>query len=142
MRQQRLNLTGQGYFAVELARTDTAEQNRSGKKRFSMKDVILAWLPKNQPRDDRSSVSRESLQSAITEAVKKADPSCEGFSGVIVQPETPKTRFDANWAIKGVRFGKADREKTSQALATIVERMQREFILRDHADLQTRQSPK
>ena len=69
------------------------------------------------------------MQSAITEAVKKADPDCEAFIGVIVQRETPKVRFDPNWAIRGIRFGKADRDKSGLALATIVERMQREFSL-------------
>jgi hypothetical protein len=88
----------------------------------------LAWHRK-KPSDTRSSVSPERLQSAITKAVKKADPKCEGFVGVIVQPETPKARLDADWAIKGVRFGKADRDKCRLALATIVERMQREFSL-------------
>jgi hypothetical protein len=92
----------------------------------------LAWLPKKQSSDDRSSVSRDRLQSAITEAVKKADPDCAGFVGVVVQRQTPKARLDANWAIKGVKFGKADRAKCSQALATIVERMQREFSLAEH----------
>jgi hypothetical protein len=92
----------------------------------------LAWLPKKQSSDDRSSVSRDRLQSAITEAVKKADPDCEGFVGVIVQRESPKERLDANWAVRGVKFGKADRAKSSKALATIVERMQREFVLAPH----------
>jgi hypothetical protein len=90
---------------------------------------IVVWLPTKPSHDDRSSVSRERLQSAITEAVKKAEPSCEAFIGVIVQRETPKSRFDANWAIRGVKFGRADRDKSRQALATIVERMQREFNL-------------
>jgi hypothetical protein len=89
--------------------------------------TILAWFEKSS--DDRSSVSRDQLQSAITEAVKNADPGCEGFAGVIVRRETPKARLDANWAVKGVRFGKADRDKSSKALTTIVERMQREFVL-------------
>ena len=79
--------------------------------------------------DDRSSVSRDRLQLAITEAVKKADPDCESFIGVIVQRETPEASLDANWAIRGVRFGKADRDKSSKALAAIVGRMQREFAL-------------
>jgi hypothetical protein len=88
----------------------------------------LAWHRK-KPSDNRSSVSCERLQSAIAKAVKKADPKCEGFVGVIVQRQTPKARFDADWAIKGVLFGKADRDTCSVALATIVERMQREFSL-------------
>jgi hypothetical protein len=92
----------------------------------------LAWLPKKQSSDDRSSVSRDELQSAITEAVKKAGPDCEAFVGVIVQRETPMARLDANWAIRGVRFGKADRDKCGNALTTIVERMQREFVLAPH----------
>ena len=87
--------------------------------------------------DARSSVSRDRLQSAITEAVKKADPDCEAFVGVIVQRETPKARLDANWAIRGVRFGKADRDKCSKALTTIVERMQREFVLAPHVHAAT-----
>jgi hypothetical protein len=79
--------------------------------------------------DDRISISRERLESAITQAVKKAEPGCEAFAGVIVQRETPKSRFDANWAIRGVRFGRADRDKSSKALATTVEWMQRAFSL-------------
>ena len=83
----------------------------------------------DESSDGRSSVSRNRLQSAITEAVKKADPDCEAFVGVIVQRETPETSLDANWGIRGVRFGKADRDKCSLALTTIVERMQRDFSL-------------
>jgi hypothetical protein len=81
--------------------------------------------------DDRQAISRGLLESAISEAVKKAEPCCEGFSGVIVERQTPKSRLDANWAVKGVRFGRADRDKSGKALATIVERMQREFSLSD-----------
>jgi hypothetical protein len=82
-----------------------------------------------KPSDDRSSVSRDLLQSAITEAVKKADNGCETFAGVVIKRETPKSRLDANWAVQGVRFGRADRDKAGQALATIVERAQRYFSL-------------
>jgi hypothetical protein len=88
----------------------------------------LAWHRKN-PSDIRSSVSRERLQAAAIKAVKKADPKCAVFVGVIVQREAPKARLEANWAIRGVRFGKADRDTSSVGLATIVERMQREFSL-------------
>ena len=91
----------------------------------------MAWKSK-EFTDDRSSVSRYNLQLAITEAVKKADPDCEAFVGVIVQRELPKASLYANWAIRGVRFGRADRDKSSKALATIVERMQRDFVLAPH----------
>jgi hypothetical protein len=81
--------------------------------------------------DDRSLIGSETLQSAITNAVKKAEPACEAFVGVIVERTTPKSRFDANWALRGVKFGRADREKANKAVTTIVERMQRDFRLSD-----------
>jgi hypothetical protein len=68
---------------------------------------------------------------AISEAVKKAAPGCEEFVGVMVQQDRPKSHLDPNWAIRGVKFGKADRKVVDEALATVVERMQREFLLSD-----------
>ena len=73
-------------------------------------------------------LSSASLESAITEAVK-AESNCEAFVGVFVKPEVPKSRFEANWSIRGVKFGRADRDKSSEVLASIVERMQRSFRL-------------
>ena len=79
----------------------------------------------------RSPIASANLESAITEAIRKRASGCESFVGVIVEQTTPKSRFDANWAVRGVKFGKADREKVNEAIATIVERMQREFRLAD-----------
>jgi hypothetical protein len=79
--------------------------------------------------DDRVPIARAQLELAIAEAVKEAAPGCEAFVGVIIQHSTPRSRFDANWALRGVKFGKASRETVNEALATIVERMQREFRL-------------
>jgi hypothetical protein len=99
----------------------------------------MIWLPKKKIKlsvDERNSISRAILESAITEAVKKAGPDCEPFVGVIVKRETPKSRYDANWAIRGVQFGRADQDKSSNAIAIIVQRLQREFILSDDGDVQ------
>jgi hypothetical protein len=79
----------------------------------------------------RSLIASANLESAITEAIRKRAPGCESFVGVIVEPTRPKSRFDANWAVRGVKFGRADREKVNEAIATIVESMQREFSLAD-----------
>jgi hypothetical protein len=81
-----------------------------------------------KPTDDRRLIASETLQSAITKAVQKAEPA---FVDVIVQRITPKSRFDTNWALRGVKFGRADREKANQAVTSVVERMQREFRLSD-----------
>lgn len=88
---------------------------------------ILPWFPKNSPT--RNLVTRRELQAAITDAVKKSDPDCEAFVDVIVQMQTPKSRFDANWVIRGIKFGKADRYKSTKALIVIVELLQSEFNL-------------
>jgi hypothetical protein len=87
----------------------------------------MIFFPKKEPA--KSEASRSDLESAITDAVKNSDPACAKFVGVIIQRELPKSRFDANWAIRGVKFGTADRGKSLKAIATIVERMQRDFSL-------------
>jgi len=88
------------------------------------------WWRKER-RERRVSMTTTELESAISEAVKKAAPGCEAFAGVIVQHETPKSHLDANWAIRGVRFGNADKKLANEILATVVERMKQEFLLSD-----------
>jgi hypothetical protein len=88
----------------------------------------MVWLPCSRLFDDRVLLSSASLESAITEAVK-AESDCEAFVGVFVKQEEPKSRVEANWSIRGVKFGRADRDKSSKVLASIVERMQRAFRL-------------
>jgi hypothetical protein len=76
----------------------------------------------------QGSIGAQELESAILKAVKVA-PGCEDFGGVIVQPKTSNSRSEPNWEIRGVKFGKADRTIASNALATVVTRLQREFRL-------------
>jgi hypothetical protein len=83
--------------------------------------------------DKRSAVSCKHLESAVTDAVKSA-LDCEAFVGVIIQRIAPKSRTDPNWAVRGARFGKADRDKSGKVLAAVVEQMQREFSLTDDRD--------
>jgi hypothetical protein len=93
--------------------------------------VCVAPPRLNGRHGGRSPIASANLELAITEAIRKRAPGCESFVGVIVQQTMPKSRFDANWAVRGVKFGKADREKVNEAIAAIVERMQREFRLAD-----------
>jgi hypothetical protein len=81
-------------------------------------------------RDGRVSKTTEELELAITEAVK-ATPGCEDFVGVIVQRITPKSRLDATWELRGIKFGPTDRKLAREALTPIVERMQQEFRVAD-----------
>jgi hypothetical protein len=86
---------------------------------------------KTEAYGDQHLIGAQTLETAIAEAVKRGMPECGEFVGVIVQRTTPQSRFDPNWVLRGVKFGKADREKASEALTAIVDRMQREFRLAD-----------
>jgi hypothetical protein len=91
--------------------------------------TIAAAPPKRWwSKDGRASKTTEELELTITEAVK-ATPGCEAFVGVIVRRKTPKSRLDATWELRGIKFGRTDRELAREVLTPIVERMQREFRL-------------
>ena len=81
-------------------------------------------------KDGRVSKTPEELELTITEAVRTA-PGCEAFVGVIVQRITPRSRLGATWELRGIKFGRTDREVAREALTPIVERMQREFRVTD-----------
>jgi hypothetical protein len=79
----------------------------------------------------REQIKRATLESAIATAVKSSDPSCQAFVGVFVERATPKSGVDTNWTLKGVKFGRAERESSNAALTVIVERLKREFEISD-----------
>jgi hypothetical protein len=89
----------------------------------------MASLWKKQKVSGRQKVARNNLELAIAKVVK-SDPQCEAFVGVLVEPCSQKSREDANWDIKGIKFGRADRDKCRAALAFVVKQMQEEFELR------------
>ena len=93
-------------------------------------------LDGQDPLHQRASILRDELQAAIVAGVREADPACEPFVGVVIERVDGDPDIKANWAIKGVKFGKADRAKTSPILATVVERMQQKFDLagRKHSE--------
>jgi hypothetical protein len=95
--------------------------------------ISMLAFRKLSKSDKRVAVSRKQLESAITEAVK-TEADCEAFVGVIIQRMEPKSRTQPNWAVRGVRFGKTDRDKCGTVLAIVVERMQLEFSLTDQHD--------
>jgi hypothetical protein len=74
------------------------------------------------------------LEAAVAVAAKKSGRSCEPFVGVILERVVRKSSVEANWAVKGVRFGKSDREQCNSALSIIVERLKREFEIADRSE--------
>jgi hypothetical protein len=49
----------------------------------------------------KQAISRSTLESAITEAVKKSAPECKNFIGVIVERENPASQSESNWDVRG-----------------------------------------
>jgi hypothetical protein len=78
--------------------------------------------------DLRRSITAAELESAILQSVK-AVPGCDNFIEVFVRAKTSKSSSEPNWAVRGVRFGKADRKTVSETLARVVARLQQEFRL-------------
>ena len=79
----------------------------------------------------REQINSAALETAIATAVKSSDPRCEAFISVFLERATPKSRADTNWTLKGIKFGKAERESCNAALSVIVERLKREFEISD-----------
>jgi hypothetical protein len=86
------------------------------------------WTGKKGPSSHRKRVPRKILELAIAAAVKNTDPQCEPFV-VLIEHRAPKSREYANWAIKGIRFGRADRDKCRVVLAFVVKKIKGEFEL-------------
>jgi hypothetical protein len=59
---------------------------------FKLDERALSLFSRDRPTDNRKPISREEMQAAITGAVKKADPDCEAFVGVIGAEETKLAR--------------------------------------------------
>jgi len=79
----------------------------------------------------RSPITRAALESAIAEAVRGSNPDCGALVGVIVERVAPKAPGGANWVLKGVRYGRAKRDRCRAAIAICVEDGQRQFEVSD-----------
>jgi hypothetical protein len=94
--------------------------------------VLSSLFKSNSPKPlDLEPIKRAALEAAITTAVKQSSASCEPFVGVIVERVAKNSTNEGNWAVKGVKFGKSEREQCNAALAVIIERLKREFRISD-----------
>lgn len=84
-----------------------------------------------RPTKKRTSITRAALESAIVETVRQSDPQCKALVGIIVERVVPASPDGANWAVKGVRFGKAERVRCGAAISNCVEEGQGEFEVSD-----------
>jgi hypothetical protein len=59
---------------------------------------------------------------------------------VMLERAAADSPADANWKIKGIRFGRAERDKCNVALISVVERMQRQYEVSDFRSMTSRTS--
>lgn len=76
-------------------------------------------------------MTRTALEGEITARVKNC-PECEEFVGVVLEYVKPQKPGDVNWRLKGVKYGRANREACAAALSPLVAEVQQEFELSDH----------
>jgi cold shock protein len=94
-----------------------------------------------QLKSKRTSITRAALELAIAERVRGSDPKCEGLIGIIVEREVPDSPGAANWAVKGVKYGKAERDRCSAAISDFLKEGQREFEVSDWSSDKGRTTP-
>jgi hypothetical protein len=84
-----------------------------------------------QPTATRSPMTRAALELAIADAVRSFAPECSGLIGVIVERVVPGSPGAANWTLKGVKYGKAPRDRCRAAISAVVADGQRDFEISD-----------
>jgi hypothetical protein len=84
-----------------------------------------------KPAAKRKAITRAALESTIAAAVRESHPGCVPLVEIIVERVVPKSSGEANWALKGVKYGKADRERCNAAISSFVEAGLREFEITD-----------
>jgi CspA family cold shock protein len=128
----------QGKPAAKNVRTDGAPGELS--KEPISKELIsdetangTRYLMKKSKikKEQRKPIARAVLEAQLTEAVKTSHAEFEAFVGVIVERVDPVPPGGANWAVRGVKFGGANRDRSSSVLSHCVEEAQREFELSD-----------
>jgi hypothetical protein len=122
----------QGKPAAKNLRIHSAVRNPSANEWIEAgvtRNARCEMKPKNtEPLEvKRKSITQAELETALAEAVRAHDAQCEGLVGIIVERVSPTSPAGSNWFVKGVKYGKAQRDRCDLALSICVEKMQREF---------------
>jgi cold shock CspA family protein len=96
-------------------------------------DAQYEMSPKNTKPFEvtRKLITQAELEAALADAVRAHDAQCEGLVGIILERVSPASPTGSNWSVKGVKYGKAERDRCDVALSICVEEMQREFEISD-----------
>jgi CspA family cold shock protein len=128
----------QGKAAAKNLSLDRTKKYASKHKSAAIKNGMVknAWLQMtathaDQLKEKRKPITRAALELAIADAVRASDPQCEALIGIIVERVVLAAPGGANWVVKGIKYGKADRDRCGAALSQCVEERQREFEISD-----------
>jgi cold shock CspA family protein len=129
----------QGKAAAKNLRSNRKMESASERKLVSSQssvteNVHCKMSPKKgeeQLNGKRTSITRTALELTMAELVRNTSPECSPLVGIIVERVVPESPDGANWAVKGVKYGKADRDRCSAALFKCVEEGQRDFEVSD-----------
>ena len=111
--------TGSGRAAVPI-QSAMVETNGNEMKFSIMKKNSLKRTP----------IPRAALERALAERIK-ANQQCEGFLEIFLERVAPVSHGAANWGVKGVKYGKAERNKCNAAITHCVEERKLEFDISD-----------
>jgi cold shock CspA family protein len=127
----------QGKVAAKDLRIDAATESNSEPHSISPEMIPetergnTSEEVTEQPDKKRTWITRAALEQTLAETVRGSDPECEGLIGIIVERIVPAPSDGANWIVKGVKYGKAQRERCRAAISKCVEDSQREFEVLD-----------
>ena len=77
----------------------------------------------------RKAMKVAELERALADAVRASHPECEAFVAVVVERVVRPWPDAANWAVRGIKFGKANRDRCGSVLSDLVAARQQEFDL-------------
>jgi CspA family cold shock protein len=127
----------QGRPAARNLRVQTAlvgaleDQSRfEGDEALAENDLRLEISPA-KAGGSRKPISRADLEHMLAEAIRTSHPGCEPFVGVIVERTIPASPKEAGWAVKGVKYGNADRSLCGAALSNCLNELQQQFQVVD-----------
>jgi len=118
-------------FATNLRLETKPETNGASVSFHEAKVENTDAVEKKPDNPVRTTINRIDLEQSLAEAVRSVSPECQAFVGVIIERAVPKTSGAVNWAVKGVRYGKADRDRCEAALGMSLREKQLEYVLSD-----------
>jgi len=91
----------------------------------------MIWKSETKSEPKRKAIALAELERSLTEAVRTSHPEFESFVGVIIERIAVASRGGVNWTVRGVRYGKANRDRCGAVLSHCVDQAQQEFELSD-----------